>query len=180
MTPLAARTLLLGTGIFAVGLPIVLQPRFAAVRLRALPRSITAGRLLSAIAVGWSGWMLYRAPFDFLQPFRSWIPILIPVAIAMTWLLLDELLGCRSIGALAVLLPTPLLAAVRAHDEPLRVVVTLTAYAMAVAGMALLTSPHLLRRAIDGATQNPRSLRICGAAACAVGATLVWLAVSVY
>ena len=176
MSLLAHYTLLIAACLVALGLPPCLAPEPAARLYRKVPRCVWSGRVLSAVALLWGARLLYLMPFEFLQPYRQWILPLTPVVILLSWLCMPELLAARAIGGLAVLIPTPLLAAVRAHPSDARLVMTLLAYALAVSGMLLLMSPYRLRDALDAALKTPQRARLSGAVTAGFGIALALLA----
>lgn len=178
MTLLARYTLWFSGCMLLLALPLVIAPEQGARLYRSVPRRLWLGRGLSALALAWGGWLLYRMPFEFLQPYRGLIPWMVPVVIVLSWICMRELLAARAIGGLCALLPTPLLTAVRAHASDWRIVVSLTAYALAIKGMCLLMSPYLLRDALDLTLKTPARARTSGLVAAGFGlglGVLGWL-----
>ena len=180
MTDLARHALSFSGALLLAGLALAVSPEAAAGHLRRLPRNVWAGRLLSALALAWGGRMLYVMPFEFLQPYKGLILPAVPVIILLTWFCMDDFLAARSLGGLAVLVPTPLLTAVRANPSDWRLAMTLTAYALIVGGIVLLLSPYRLRDAIGCALKTPSRTRAVGAAAFLYGLALGFLAFRVY
>ena len=179
MTDLARYTLWLAASLLLLALPLLFAPCFSASLYRKLPCSVWIGRLLSAVALLWGGRMIYLMPFEFLQPYRHLILPLIPVVVVLTWWCMDELLAARSVGALAVLIPSPLLAAVRIHPSDWRLVISVWAYVMVITGMVLLLSPYRLRDALDRALKTPAQARLWGAATAVCGLGLGVLGIGV-
>lgn len=164
----------------AAGLPAALAPARAATWWRRLPRSRWAGRLLSAGALLWAGWLIHDAPLEFLLPYRRWILPATVVAIPLTWLSAPELLACRAAGGLLALLPAPVLLVARSHPSPWRLAVVILMYLLAVAGMLLMMSPYHLRDWIECATRAPLRTRLAGLLLTALALLLAALALTVF
>jgi hypothetical protein len=164
----------------AAGLPAALAPARASAWWRRLPRSRWAGRLLSAAALFWAGWLIYEAPLEFLLPYRRWILPATVVAIPLTWLATPDLLACRAFGGLLALLPAPVLLVARSHPSPWRLVVVTSMYLTALAGMLLIMSPYHMRDWIECATRAPARMRLAGLLLTAVALLLAALALTVF
>ncbi|MDD5706887.1 MAG: hypothetical protein PHR35_13265 [Kiritimatiellae bacterium] len=173
-------TILLGILALAVGVPLLAAPVPAARCWRALPRHRWAGRILSAAALLWAGWLVYDAPLEFLIPFRRYILPAAAIAVPLTWMATPDLLACRALGGLLALLPAPVLVVARSHPSSWRLLVVTWMYLWAIAGMWLMMSPYRLRDWIEAVTRTPQRQRLCGAAFTAMGALLTGLALSVF
>jgi len=151
----------------------------------ALPRSTWAGRILALIALTWAALLVNEMEMGFLNVIKTY---LIPLAIAiyiLTCMYMSDLLSCRALGGIAVLIPGPLLAAARFYPSPLapspaRLIAVSIAYIMIVKGIAFILYPYLLRRAIQRITQTPRSMRTAGITNLIVAAILCVLALTAY
>ncbi len=164
----------------AAALPAALAPAGAGALWRLLPRSRWAGRLLSAAALLWAGWLVYDAPLEFLLPFRRWIWPVTIMLIPLTWFAMPELLSCRAVGGLLALLPAPVLLAARLHATPWRLVVVTLMYLMAIAGMLLMMSPYHLRDWIGWATRSSARTRLVGLLLALLALLLAALALTVF
>jgi hypothetical protein len=173
-------SLLLAVPALAGGLLAMLAPAPVARRLRALPRDRLAGRLLSAAALLWAGWIVHREPLEFLLPCRRFILPAAAAAVPLAWIATPELLSCRAIGGLLALLPAPVLLAARFHPSPWRLAVVTPMYLLAVAGMWLMMSPYRLRDAIGAVTRTPARLRLAGLAAALLGLFLATLSCTAF
>jgi len=162
------------------GLALLLAPPAggATALLRAFPRAAWAGRVLSALAWAGAAWAAYIMPLDILHVIQQ-PRVLLPataVLILLTWWWTPDLLACRGVAGLLMLFPCPLFAALRAHPSAWRLAPILFAYAAAVAGMAVMFSPHYLRRALHFLADRPAARKICGAVLLAMGALFITLA----
>jgi len=173
-------SLLLGAILIVKGL-FLLTARSQGTQLaRGFARHVWTGRLLATCAWAWAGWALYTMPLELLTPIRQWIPLLIVIAIPLSWYWMADLLSCRATGGLLVLIPCPLLLAVREEPSPLRLAVVIFAYLAIVIGMTLILYPYYLRRWLDWVTARPVRMKIAGAAAMALGAFLAALGLLVF
>ncbi len=173
-------SLILGAFFTGWGLFVLLAPTVAARALKRFPRDRWSGRVLSVVALAWSGWLIYAMPLEFLVPYRRWVPWVTLMAMPLTWAAMPDLLACRALGGLLCLLPAPVLQVARFHPSPWRLVVVVLMYAAAIKGMVLLMSPHYLRRLIDAGTGRPAWLRVGGAVAAALGGVLLVLGWGVF
>ena len=110
--------------------------------------------ILTTIVLFWSTLWLYVMPLGFVVAIRPLLPILFVVAIVLTCIYCKELLMCRAIGGLLVLLPTPLLSSAAWHPSPFRYIMLVFAYAMVVEGMFIVGMPWTLRNQISWAFRN--------------------------
>lgn len=174
--PFPIWTAILGVLCILPGVFALAMPGPAALAAREIPRNGLLGKVLSALAFIWAGLLLYRYPFDFVVRIRHYIPFAILVAIPMSWYSMPRLLAARSLGGLFALLPAPVLIASRTTDNPLRLVVVVFVYLVAVYGMALIMSPYYLRDHLAWFAARPARLRAAGAVSCAFGVLLLALA----
>jgi len=116
----------------------------------------------------------------FLDVYKSWLLILIPLLIVLVWLYLDELLAPRALGAILMLVPVPWLQAARLHPSPYTVVVSAVAYIMVIKGIALMLSPYLFRRGAEKFLNAPGNCRLWGSVGLLIDVILLVLAVICY
>ena len=152
--------------------PIASPCRVAAM-WRRYPRSVWPGRILSVVALVWSALWLLAMPLGPFAIIRDPMPILLVVAIAAVWYLCDDLLSCRAVGGVLVLVPTLLLSAAQWHPSPGRLVPLIVGYLLAVAGMFFIAKPHLLRDALFFLAASPVRTRLAGALFAVVGVLLL-------
>jgi hypothetical protein len=170
---------LLGLVCVVLGGGAALAPAAVSRFYTALPRSRTAGYVLSAVAWAWAGYALWSMGLDFLEPFKRYIPLAVLVCIPLTWFWMENLLPCRAVGGLLTLFPYDLLHAARVHPSAGRLVVVSLAYLCIVAGMVLLLYPWKMRQATAWLAARPALFRLGGAAAALVGLALAALGASV-
>lgn len=180
MSTLSWAALVLGLAMAVPGLLCIAVPDWARDHVRAFPRCRIAAGCLAAIDLAWSAWLLNRTPLGPLTPLKDWLIVLAPIAFLLIFFLMDELLAARALGGLFLLAAAPLLDAARWHDSPLRYVVTLSAYGLAVKGMLLVLSPYLFRRWAERLLDTNRKCRRWGAMALACAGVLLLLALAVY
>ncbi len=160
----------------SLGLLMLAFPRAAAKAWRALPRRVWPGRILSAVCILWAALWLCIMPLGPLSAIRDLLWLLIPVSIASVWFFTPELLTCRAIGGLLVLVPTPMLSAAAWHPSPFRYVIIVYAYVMIVAGMYYIAMPWLLRDHITWSLAQPTRSRTIAGIALALGLFITVLA----
>ena len=157
---------------------------------RRFPRSVWPGRIMAAVALAWAAlWlkamplgpldilvMPFPKPFGFLSP----LTILVPVALVSVCYFLDELLSCRALGGVMVLVPAPFLSAAQWHPSPWRYVILVIMYAMAVLGMWWIASPFRLRDLLEWGMRSPGRFKGLAIGKMAFSIFLIVLALSEY
>jgi Na+/glutamate symporter len=177
--PLHCWSYLLGLICLLTGAAIVAAPAPLSRFYNALPRSVTAGRVLSTIAWIWAGYALWSMQLDFLEPLKKFLPVAVLACIPLTWFWLDNLLACRAAGALLTLFPYELLHTARVHASPWRLVLVTLAYLCIVKGMILLLYPWKMRQATAWLTARPALFRLAGALNALLGLFLIGLGATV-
>jgi hypothetical protein len=86
----------------------------------------------------------------------------------------------RALGILCLLAAEPLLDAAFLRADSARLVVTVLAYLLIVAGIVWVTMPYLLRDQINWSARSPLRWRCVHGFILAYGAVILALAVSVY
>lgn len=170
----------LGAVLVGLGAACVVSPGRVREALRVFPRSRLPGWLLTAVVLAWSGYLLYHGPLGFLQPYRQWLFLLVPAAILLVALFVDELLAPRALGGLLLLWPAMLLEAARWHPSAWRYLVCALAYAMVIQGTALVVAPYLFRVSAERLVGTDARCRLWGAAGGCVGAVLLLVSWRVY
>lgn len=177
---LSAICTLIGLVTALIGALTLALPTSAGRVWKKLPRSVWPGRILAAVCIIWSGLWLCVMPLGPLMIIREYLWVLLPAAIAAVWFFTPELLTCRAIGGLLVLLPTPMLSAAAWHPSPARYVVIIYAYAMIITGMFYIAQPWILRDHITWSQAKPIRSRTIASSAVALGLILVALAATVF
>ena len=149
--------------------------------LRAFPRHDVSAWVLTAAALGWSGWLvLHTLPFSNMARIETLVYVGTPVCFFAVVLYVDELLAPRALGGLLLLVAGPVLAAARLHDARLSLVMTLLAYAWIVTGMVLVATPYRFRRMCEPWLRDRARFRGLNLAGLALGLILIILACTVY
>jgi len=177
---LSTAALVLGVALFALHVPLAAAPPAARRLLARLPRNRWAAWALTAVDLAWAAWLLNQTPLGRFEGAKEYLPVLAPAAFFAVVFLMDELLAARALGGLLILVPAPLLDAARWHGSPLRLVVTVVAYVMAVQGILLVLSPYKLRKGVERWAGSDRRCRVLGLAGAALGGVLVLLGLTVY
>jgi hypothetical protein len=148
--------------------------------LAGFPRSRPAAWILSAVALVWAGRLLFDAPLGRFDTYKPLLYVLVPVAVVLVCVFVDELLAARSLGGMLLLLAAPMLDNARWHDSPLRLVPVTLAYLLVVAGVVLVVCPYRFRRTVETCLHSDRLCRIWGAVGCLLGIGISALGLAVF
>lgn len=178
---LSLRTAGLLAGIFLVllGLAGLLTPAARTLTTK-LPRSRVMGIALLIIAFLWSFWLLLTMEMGEFSSFRRPLMIALPVGFFLVMRFVDEFLAVRALGILCLLAGEPLLEAAFLRYEASRLLVTVFAYLLILAGLFWVTMPYLLRDQISWGTRTSGRWFSLSAGALLYGAALLALAVTQY
>lgn len=180
MSQLALVSIVLGAVMCLVCGGIIISPETARNWLRRFPRSRSAGWILVTIVLVWSGKLLYDSPLGNLEKYRHLVFVLVPVAIVLSGLFVDELLAPRALGGLLIIVPSIMLDAARFHESPLRLVIAVLAYVLVIKGCVLVVAPYCFRKGTERLFASDAQCRTwCGLGA-GLGIILAWLGVGVY
>jgi hypothetical protein len=144
------------------------------------PRSRMAGAALLTIDLIWSFWLLATMEMGEFASFRRPLLIILPVGFILVLRLVDEFLAVRALGILCLLAAEPLLDATFLRPETSRLLITVLAYLLIVAGLIWVTMPYLLRDQIDWSTRNTGRWRILSGLGLAFGAAILVCAFVLY
>lgn len=169
-----------GVVLILAGLPGFLRPRLALDFTRKLPRSLLAGVVLFTIDLIWAFWLLSTMEMGEFATFRRPLLIILPIGYLLVLRFLEEYLTVRALGILCLLAAEPLLDAAFFRYEPSRLVVTVLAYLLVVAGLFWVTMPYLLRDQINWTGRSDTRCRFVHGIAVAYGAVIISLAVTQY
>src|ERR1700676_2832359 len=142
-----------GAFLILISLPGLLKPDLATVAQR-FPRSSVAGVILLTAGLVWSFWLLATMEMGEFSSFRRPLLIALPIGYVLVLRFVDEFLAVRALGILCLLAAEPLLDAVFFRYETSRLVVTVLAYLLVIAGLIWVTMPYLLRDQIEWSSQN--------------------------
>ena len=144
------------------------------------PRSRVAGTILLTIALVWSVWLLATIEMGEFASFRRPLLIALPIGYVLILRFVDEFLAVRALGILCLLAAEPLIDAAFLRYESARLVVTVFAYLLVIAGLFWVTMPYLLRDQITWTTRNNTRWRLVHGAFLIYGAVTLVLAVTTF
>src|SRR6201997_4907485 len=136
-----------------IGLLGLLKPDFASVVQR-FPRSRVAGVILLTVCLLWTFWLLATIQMGEFSSFRRPLLIVLPIGYVLVARFVDEFLAVRALGILCLLAAEPLLEAAFFRYETSRLLVTVLAYLLVIAGILWVTMPYLLRDQINWSTRT--------------------------
>ena len=137
-----------GAFLTLVGLIGLVKPDFAT-EVRRFPRSRIAGIVLLTICLAWTFWLLATIQMGEFSSFRRPLLIALPIGYVLVLRFVDEFLAVRALGILCLLAAEPLLGAAFLRYETSRLVVTVFAYLLIVAGLFWVAIPYVLRDQIN-------------------------------
>ncbi len=176
----ALSTLSIIVGIICIAIGASAFPRKAEQYWVGMCRSKIPAYVLTAVVLFWATIWLYVMPLGFVVALRPILPILFVAATVLTCIFCGELLMCRAIGGLLVLVPTPLLSAAAWHPSSWRYVMIVFAYILVVEGMFVVGMPWTLRNQISWMFRKKGRAKIIAACFIAVGLIFSALSLSVY
>jgi len=154
---LRAAGILVGLLLLVLGGFGLLSPGFFQSAAKQLPRSRIAGIVLLTIALIWSVWLLATIEMGEFASFRRPLLIALPIGYVLVIRFVDEFLAVRALGILCLLAAEPLIDAAFLRYGLSRLVVTVFAYILVIAGLFWVTMPYLLRDQINWTlTSNTR------------------------
>ena len=169
-----------GLFLLIVGLPGLIKPELTQGAARRFPRSRAAGIVLLSVALLWSFWLLATMEMGEFSSFRRPLLFALPVGFILVWIFVDEFLAVRALGIVFLLAAEPLLDAAFFRNETSRLLVTVFAYIMIVAGLFWVTMPYLLRDHINWSASTTARWRLTHAIALLYGAAILACAVTRY
>lgn len=169
-----------GLFLLVVGLTGFIKPDLTQGIARRFPRSRGAGIALLSVAFVWSFWLLATMEMGEFSSFRRPLLFALPVGFVLVWMFVDEFLAVRALGILFLLAAEPLLDAAFFRNETSRLLVTVFAYLMIVAGLFWVTMPYLLRDHINWGARTPARWRLMHGVALLYGAAILACAVTRY
>jgi hypothetical protein len=172
--------MVVGALLVLLALPGVLNPTSVQNLARRLPRSRVAGIVLLTIDAVWSLWLLATMEMGEFSSFRRPLLIALPIGYFLVLRFVDEFLAVRALGILCLLGAEPLLDAAFFRYEPSRLVLTVFAYVLVVAGIIWVTMPYLLRDQINWSARNTMRWHSTHGLVVLYGVTLLALAFTQY
>jgi hypothetical protein len=172
--------ILAGIFLLLVSLPSLLKPDYVRGLVTRLPRSRVVGIALLSIAFLWSFWLLVTMEMGEFSGFRRPLLIGLPIGFFLIMRFVDEFLAVRALGILLLLAAEPLLEAAFLRYEGSRLLVTVFAYLLIVAGLFWVTMPYLLRDQLAWSTRSTGRWRSINAIALLYGAAILACAITRY
>ncbi len=169
------------TGVFLVlvGLFGLLKPDFASVVQR-FPRSYITGVILITICLVWTFWLVATIQMGEFSGFRRPLLIALPIGYGLVLRFVDEFLAVRALGILCLLAAEPLLDAAFLRYESSRLLITVFAYVLIVAGLFWVAVPYVLRDQINWSTRSVLRWRCLNATALIYGGVILTFAFTRY
>jgi hypothetical protein len=145
-----------------------------------LPRHQLAGAVLLTLDLIWCFWLLATMEMGEFATFRKPLLIALPIGYFLVLKFVNEFLAVRALGIFCLLAAEPLLDAAFFRYEPARLLVTVFAYVLIVAGLFWVAAPYLLRDQISWSTRTPARWRIVHGVTLLYGAALLACALVTY
>jgi len=142
-----------GAFLILISLPGLVKPDLANVAHR-FPRSSVAGVVLLTICLAWTFWLVATIQMGEFSSFRRPLLIALPIGYVLALRFVDEFLAVRALGILCLLAAEPLLDAAFLRHETSRLLVTVFAYVLIVAGLFWVAIPYVLRNQINWSTRS--------------------------
>ena len=176
---LRAAGIAVGLFLLLIGTAGLLNPAMQSMA-RQMPRSRITGIVLLTIALFWCLWLLSTIEMGEFASFRRPLLIALPIGYILVMRFVDEFLAVRALGILCLLAAEPLLDAAFLRYEMSRLVVTVFAYLLVIAGLFWVTMPYLLRDQINWTADSNTRWRIASGGALIYGAVTLLLAFTQY
>src|ERR1700716_2642328 len=175
---LQAAGIIAGAVLILLSLPGLLKPNLLQDLAKRFPRSRAAGITLLTVDLLWSFWLLATMEMGEFSSFRRPLLIALPIGYFLALRFVDEFLAVRALGILCLLAAEPLLDAAFLRYEIPRLVVTVFAYLLVIAGLFWVTMPYLLRDQVNWLTGTSTRWRFATGIALVYGAVTLVLAVT--
>jgi hypothetical protein len=176
---LQAAGIIAGAFLILISLPGLVNPNFISIAQR-FPRSSIAGVLLLTICLVWTLWLLATIQMGEFSAFRRPLLIVLPIGYALVLRFVGEFLAVRALGILCLLAAEPLLDAAFLRYEPSRLLVTVLAYLLILAGLFWVAIPYVLRDQINWSTRSVFRWRFLHAIAFIYGGVILTFAFTRY
>lgn len=171
--------ILSGAFLILVSASGLLKPELAGVAQR-FPRSRVAGVLLLTICLVWTFWLLATIQMGEFSAFRRPLLFALPIGYILSLRFVEEFLAARALGILCLLAAEPLLDAAFLRYETSRLLVTVLAYLLIIAGLFWVAIPYVLRNQISWTTRSVFRWRFLHAIAFIYGCVILAFAFTRY
>jgi hypothetical protein len=142
-----------GAFLISISLPGLVKPDLTSIAQK-FPRSHMAGIVLLSIALVWTFWLLATIEMGEFSAFRRPLLIALPIGYVLALRFIEEFLAVRALGMLCLLAAEPLLDAAFLRYQTSRLLVTVFAYLLIVAGLFWVAIPYVLRDQINWSTRS--------------------------
>jgi hypothetical protein len=168
-----------GAFLILVSLPGLVKPSLTRAAQK-FPRSHIAGVVLLSIALVWTFWLLATIEMGEFSAFRRPLLIALPIGYVLALRFVDEFLAVRALGILCLLAAEPLLDAAFLRYETSRLLVTVFAYLLIIAGLFWVAIPYVLRDQINWSTRSVARWRFLHGLAFVCGGVILTFAFTRY
>src|SRR5437870_7833726 len=169
-----------GMALVVLSLPGLIKPGPVQIWLKRFPRSSVGGIVLLSLVLVWSFWLLATMEMGEFSSFRRPLMIVLPIGYVLVLRFVEEFLAVRALGILCLLAAEPLLEAAFFRYETSRLLVTVFAYLLIIAGLFWVTMPYLLRDQITWSARNSGRWRLMHGVALLYGAAILACAFTQY
>ncbi len=178
--PLSNVAIFLGLIYLITHIPPALQPNRFIAWMRLFPRSKVAGWVLITLAGLWSLWLVDTMDLGEFNPQRNIFLLIIAAGTGLTLYFVPDFLAVRGLGMLLLLGANVILDSVFLENTPWKLLLVINAYLWIVIGIIYVSSPYLMRRAIEwGTATTSRWQTLCWTGA-GVGLVILTLGFTVY
>ena len=171
--------ILAGAFLVVVGMLGFFKPGLAGAMQR-FPRSNITGVILLTVCLAWTFWLLATIQMGEFSAFRRPLLIALPIGYGLALRFVDEFLAVRALGILCLLAAEPLLDAAFLRYEPSRLLVTVFAYLLIIAGLFWVSIPYLFRDQINWTARSVFRWRCLNAIALIYGGAILTYAFTKY
>jgi multisubunit Na+/H+ antiporter MnhG subunit len=171
--------IVVGAVLILIGLLGLVKPDFADLMQR-FPRSHVAGVILLTICLLWTFWLLATIQMGEFSGFRRPLLIALPIGYVLVLRFVDEFLAVRALGILCLLAAEPLLDAAFLRYETSRLLITVFAYLLIIAGLFWVAIPYVLRDQINWSARSVFRWRFLHVIALIYGGVILTFAFTQY
>ena len=168
-----------GVFLVLISLPGLVKPTLAGVAQH-VPRSHAAGVVLLTICLVWTFGLRATIQMGEFSSFRRPLLIALPIGYGLVLRFVGEFLAVRALGILCLLAAEPLLDAAFLRYEPSRLLLTVLAYLLILAGLFWVAIPYVLRDQINWSTRSGFRWRFLHAVALIYGGVILTFAFTRY
>jgi len=136
--------------------------------------------VLLTICLVWTFWLVATIQMGEFSSFRRPLLIVLPIGYVLTLFFVDEFLAVRALGILCLLAAEPLLDAAFLRYETSRLLVTVFAYLLIIAGLFWVAIPYVLRDQLNWIARSVFRWRCLHAIELIYGVVLLWFAFTQY